>query len=783
MGLFSSKKKTYVSSVTYPLGEEDDDRTDFLKYTVLNATLQGRSVAKSITQGYLTGQGMTLRNAFKYARDKYTNGVPRSEASYSDSPDTAALQTILGAQHPGKTIELVTIMVGTSDFIWWAERWLAEHYGYDRMTGIFSIPPPGVEVDANVTYDLEPNGTIRILLMNSNGSSRVLDYRPTDLVNMADYVHAAYVTKHTLLDSETTTTRPTESGDVAGTDVDTETVNNNGESHLITTTTVVSLSGSNTTIEVTVTRLITSRARYFIYRIGTGTYPVLDGWQTGDALDSPYYPSIPLRVDNQDWTAGEYRNRPLYDTSKALLKKVGLDIDDIAKNINDNESIDDIDYCFAVFGVSLNTKTQEGKRYLYRFFEHLRTISQVNSNQFGEWEDNYNGGSRVAPPINKLQIYSETDRANNHDVKLEWQFIDTRQVEGVVAPGAKPGDVAIVMGGTRIEFNLFVDVVVDNSKLYARRQIDADTYEEMEIAGLTYENFIYKGKSVILSAYDAFQLDDQGNEEEGFVLPLNQAIVRVTPLKELTDLAYQCMHLVFNCYQVVKQKWYERSWFKWLLIIVAIVITVLVWGADGGTTIGAAMAYGAAAALGATGLLLTYLAATIYVLGMMVLSMVIGKLATSAFGEEWGAVIAVIATIVVMDWANTSTAAASAATAGTSATMLTAQNLLQATSALSSVYGAYAQGQMGEIMEEAAEAQAEYQAGMDKIEEMTEAFLDTNTDVINITGFTDATYQILYELPSTFLDRTLMVGSDIAAITEGLIENFTEVGLQLPTTG
>ena len=91
MGLFSGKKKIYVSSVVYPLGEDEGPKKrDFLKYTVLNAQMQGQPIADSITQGYLKGQGMALRNCFQYAREKYTEGVPVSSAKYlEDNPEVA----------------------------------------------------------------------------------------------------------------------------------------------------------------------------------------------------------------------------------------------------------------------------------------------------------------------------------------------------------------------------------------------------------------------------------------------------------------------------------------------------------------------------------------------------------------------------------------------------------------------------------------------------------------------------------------------------------------------
>lgn len=766
MGLFSAKKKTYVSSVVYPLGEDGEKRTDMMKHTVLNAMLQKKGIAESIRETYLRGQGMMLRNAFRYARDTYTNGLPTSAARYSDQPDLNPLRAVLSSLHPGYGINIVSVLISTGDFEWWAERFLAQTYGYDRTTKLFDAPPKGVEVNANVAYDLEPNGDIRILLMNANGATTVVDYRPTDYVRMGNYLQCAYQTVQSFDGGITSSTRPAKPGEVDTTVFSSDSVSRAGETQVTTTKTVVSISGSTATVTLSQVIDVTSRPKYLLYQMGTGKYPTLDAQMTTDQLAAPYFPSIPVRVDNVSWTDAKHQATPLYKTSDALLKKVGLNLKDLGDKVTANQNIKDIDYCFVAFGVRLNTQSPEGKRYLFRYFSYLRSISKVTSGQYNSWVA---GSKSNAPPINTVEIYSEKDRANNHDVKLQWQYIDTRLVTGQVRANARVGDVEILLGSGVIQFGLRDDMVVDGSKVLARRQVDDNTYEELEISGLTYENFIYKGKSVIITAHESLSNEDN----EGFIVPLNQEIVRVTPMVELTNLSYQCMYMVFNCYKVVKQKWYQTTLFKIIIVIVSIIIIVCTWGS--GTPAAASLMAAAFVAAGVAVTIAIVLAATLYVLAVMLLMSILMKVATNVFGEKLGPIIVAVAAIVSQNYSSLG------ATTGTTATTyLTAQNIIQASSALA---GAYISGQLSDVTKDMAKATEAYNAGMKQVEEMTKDNLGTNLGLIDVQGLTQSTYQMNYEMPDTFLNRTLMTGSDVCDITTGLIENFVDVGLRLPTTG
>lgn len=773
MGIFGSRTSTQVSSVAYPLGEDGENRTNTVRNAVINATMQGRPVGEALTQTLQRGGGISLKNAFRYARDKYADGLPVANTAFFDRPDMSVLTAILAPMHGGASIQYAASLTGSAEFTWWAERYLAETYGYDRTIGEFLRPPEGVDRDAALAYDYEPNGTIRILLMNAGGTSKVLSWRPVGLQRMGNYVHAAYQTVQDFHGDGSTTTRPANPGETDSVQVDSNTVELAGETQHTVVRHVTIIAGGTATVVKTTVTTVTSRPKYFIYQLGTGQYPTLDAWRWGGDLVAPYFPSIPVRVDNQDWTSSARQQTSQYKTSKELLKKVGANLDDLSKTVNTNPDVKEIDYAFIVFGVALNNKSQEGKRYLVRFFEHLRGISAITRADYNHWETTFVANPTInvtTPANNTLIIHSPRNRAQNHDIKLSWNYIETTIKTGQIFAGAKAGDCDISMSGFRLTFNLIADIIVDNSKLYARRQIDADSYEEMEIGGLLYENFIYKGHKVTINAYDMFHDPD----ENGLIIPLNQAIVQDTPLVELTDLSYQCMHIVFNSYKVVKKKWYQTGIFAVILVIVAIVIIVVTWGA--GTPAAATMI---ATALGGT-MLAIVAAATIYVVGMMVLLNMLTKVAVEVFGAKWGPIIAMVAMLVAMNWGSISGVAAGTQSASS---LITAQSVMQASTTMLNAYSHYASFRLSEIQKEMLGLQTEFEREMAEIERLTQANLGTHLDMIDVQGYTEATLAQLWEPAGQFLQRTLLTGSDVADITNGMVSNFTEVGLQLPTIG
>lgn len=389
------------------------------------------------------------------------------------------------------------------------------------------------------------------------------------------------------------------------------------------------------------------------------------------------------------------------------------------------------------------------------------------------------GGGGLAPPTNVLKIYDPEHRQDNTDIEIQWSWIQKTQKLGKITPNARVGDVTRhASGESYSSYDLGDGLVYYSTGLILRKQVTPTTHEEMYISGLVHVNNVYRGKQVIVDATQALLKD---GKEEGFIIPLNKQVLDNMSLKDVTQMAYNTNHLVFNCYVVVKKKWYQQTWFQIVLIIVAIIIIVVSWG-SAGPAVGSAYAalWSSITAAGISWVVANIIVATVSVLLGMLLTKMLTPALTDLFGEKWGAVIAAIVSMLVMNWASTGSMLGSVnSTTGT----VTAAELIQGSIAAVNLYGKYMQGKLMEldIPGKMKEMQSEYEARMEEVKKLTKELLGTNTDLIDIEGLLEST-RINIENSSTFLTRTLMTGNDVVDVTSGLITDFAEAGLYLPTS-
>lgn len=769
MGLFSSKKKTYVSSVVYNLSGDEEDRVDFIQSTSLSCAITGNSLGQAIVDGIMYGQAAKINAAYRYAVSNYSEGMPRTNIMGITTGDVAALTAAIQAEHPNHNVVYVTTAIGPANFIYWAEQYLAEKYGYDRISGNFDSPPSGVGFQPAVTYDIAGN-RIRITLLG-NGNRVTDTFTPVGWKADGVFAHAIYRTSREYVETDNVVTRDVEPGDSAYVQFDQSSVTVADETYTYTTQVTATIVDDKFKTHTRTDVQVLSRSKYFMYELGKGTHPALDALVSRTALMSPYVPAVPLRQDNQDMFHDSQKPTIQYKTRKRLLKHMGIDVNKLVDQVNDNENIKDIDYAFVVLGVALNSQTRCGKAYLYSFFETLMNDQKFNKAVFDAWNARTTESkNKVNPSINTLEYFNGTQSKHNYTVKIQWNYISKTLVSGVI------GEVGTITStiGTQGLFTFSQaagegDSVLDMTNYYLRKQITEDTYEKMTVSGLVYDNMVYNNKSVTVTAYEAFNMPE--DEGEGFIIPLNMDAFRAMRPLDRTQLSYECNYMVFNCYKVVKKKWYQRGFFKVILVIAAIVITYFTAGA-GSYTMAMATAIGSAIAVSATVALI--IASTITVLAGIVLGSLLSKGAVKLFGEKWGRVIATIVTIVLTRQA----AGSGIGGAANSTTQITAQTVIQALGAVQKVYSAYTEGAMVEMQDEMKALREKYDKDMKRVENLMKE-LQGNGNMFQLEDYMIASERLTFESPDDFLARTLMVGSDVVDITLGLVDNYTEVGLSL----
>lgn len=841
MGILSGKKKIYVSSTVYNLAGDENQITNYLELVILQSVLTGSDIANTLQGAYLYGQGVKTRNAYRYARDYYTLGLGTGSTVVGTISDTSAIKAVIAEQYDSAdTIVISSTVVATAQYEWWARQYMVTNYGFSEIDGLFHNPPSGVDQDAGYTYDINSANVIEFTFTNTDGTTVTTSFTPTNFDQSATYIAVTYNVISGPTITTNTTTHETESSDTEGTTTNSYGYWSNGKYYAVSVLTTTTLESDNITSVTTQTTVgETSYSYYYMYKIGSDTESTLEELVSDVTLDSPFYPIVPMRVWGRDMTDDSHTDTDLYKTSKKLLKKLGVDIDDVADTINDNESIDDIDFAYIVFGVNLNTTLDTGKVYIYYFLKYLQSIQTYTEADWKAWLNNYETYKTEyaaaaenetvylgEPGTNSITYQTDEEKASAlegvnayYQSVIEWQFINSETITGTISDGASKGDISISYEASddySISYTTnaseSVAYEVDNSTMTVLYQISATQYEKITVVGFYHKNYVYHGKYVGTSVADAFA-DEDDTGDSGFLLPLNYTVLENMNLVDFTQLTYAATHIVFSSYQVVKKKWYQTGVFKVVIIVASVVITYF-FPPAGIAAMGAAIATAVGVSL-AVGLLIAALGSAI---ASMIIATILNKVSTKVFGDGvLGQMIGSLITIITMYYAGsglsnltqTTTSTASTATTttidgvtttstsiGTAATsttftlpefenmasVLTALNLTSVSgvtslaSSAQQLFNAYTAGETYDIQQASEALTTKYNKLQKQIKEASDE-LDWGTVNINPAWLTNTSYS--NESVDSFLSRTTMTGSDVIDVTLGVIHDFVDLNNQL----
>lgn len=785
MGLFSSKTVINVSSVAYNIAGDASERSNFLKQSLVYLNAAQESIGEKLPRMYLRSLGLKLKRAYKHAA-ALPQGLPTSSMQLWEYQEfEEAIQTLLDTEHGPGRYKVEDVYLTRSSTAPSVEQYLNQKYGWDSVTGLMANPPTGFAEDALLDWQYQPPQGIpgdsspqvsRTYRLGFRHSDATLD---DDLVETVSLEAAAGIKQETLvalisewissIRSDQTVTRDFVAGDVAGETVVPTVVTAGARTTLTTTTTTTTTDGTTTSIRTVIVDETTTETVPREYILGTGEWPALDAlWLSRQNVEQTFFPSIPFRVDNKDMLDDKLSETESYKETVKVVSMMGLDAVSLRNQINSNPSVKDIDYAFLVAGANMNTESQAEMDYLFRFWDLCReqsTTYEVDHNQWAALAF----FDRPKPKTNSLVIQDPQSKNGAYKISIEWDYITKSVVAGQISSTARVGQYDIVTGATIVHEigKTNSRSSVDSTVVRIRRQISETQYEELAISGAVHKNDVYEGKTVETLARDARTAPDKN---EGFVIPLHMGIFNTMSLVKRTQLAQECIYLVFNCYVKTKKKWYQTGLFKIVLAIVLIIITVITWGAATPATTAVWGAATAAAAIGVTsaiGLLLVSMAlSAIY--GYLV-SYLLGKWKNgivAVFGEKWAGVITAVVQIV----ANYYTGGGSMSSQGW---LKTAVQIIDVASKL---FTAYAKGAM-------TVRQGEFDAFVDKIDEdkkalekLSSEFFGDN-DLVSIDYLLQLQKTLREDSPTTFLTRTLLTGSDVVDITLGQVSEMATMNL------
>lgn len=553
-----------------------------------------------------------------------------------------------------------------------------------------------------------------------------------------------------------------------------------------------------------VTILTFTPSQMWIYKIGSGI-PALDASVTNSSATDQYYPFIPMRLNNVPVDATNFPD--YYPLAKRALKKsVSGKYDTLLDNINANKSIADMDYIYYVFGVSANVIENDCRIYMYDYFKALcdaQTYTALDlaayktanaaavtaNNTYQAWKSaQYNPSSPLfgtpEPPVavmpsiptNGVRITTigvpGVTLTSNYDIRITWQAITETTGTGLIdssVPRAN-GEIWWETGFNEFFATAFFSgrtIFVDGMDLHC--QIDQNTWKTLNIRGMVHRNYIYGGKYVEIGLSDAVNDAD----ESGFIIPLHQPTYKLMPLTRKTQMSTACCFAVINCYVVKKTGFFGSFFFKIILFIAIIAISVYFPPAVG--LLGTNVAIGAA--LGLTGLAAAIVGAVANFIAAALLLKVVNVIAIAVFGAKIGAIIGAIVGFAAMTFGsgifNVGYSFSSIASHLGNIT-----SIIKMASAVGGGIEGYIKGAIQDLSanltELGQEANTESLAYQNLYAENV-GYDRAQFDPTALTGYTT----LNPEDPQTFLNRTQMTGSDNIDLQMSLISNFADISLDL----
>lgn len=792
MGIFSTKKKIFVASVTYNMAGDYPDRMVYVKTAAIgtlmgatNTTFVGEGVNNALHHGPYTAQ----RNLLRWAKTHYAEGIPKA---YFGNISTLGLPEInlylydlLGTQ----LVNAESAEAGPAQAYWWAYQWILINRPYiERSEWSFDL------------FSNNPNNAIVVVYLADGTTHNVV---MQGFNQTSQYAYIRYTPLH-----------------------------------------IEDINGFPTTV--------IDEPRIAIYRFGSGN-PIMESIKPPtSAYGQEFMPFMPIRIDNRFIDNGDYKTK-YYEKCKKFYKKAsgGKKIKELIDTINENEKIGDIDYAYMIYGVSLNTKTKSGKRYLFEFMRTLLDRQTVTTQAYNKWVEDIDkamviyaeiqrlyklinedsgGHSRMAmasssmaarsdgeggqggndpeglwqayernlrdfqrqnpgdPPYNVISQRSDW-LPNDFQINHMWISNQSVLLTGLQNPGRKVGDIWLELlpsmviptpeiifrrepgGGSEIEYSSGTESIpVFN--IY--RQVSVGAAERIRVTGLTQQNIVYKGKDVWTDARNA--LTD--NEESSLVVPIHMPTLKKISLKDRCQVGVENSFVVFNCYEVVKIRWYQRGIFKIVFAIALAILAVVFFPPAAGFAgiFGSAASIGAS--LGLSGLAGAIVGAAINAIAAMFIMQMTQGFATAMFGAEFGAIIGMVLGFVIMSgMSNLFSTGSFTVNWGN---LISIDNIMKFTDALGRGYQAHVANNIAKMGEELTEFTNWAENEMRKIQDkMLEMFGIGNLATDMSQMLLDAA-KIYNESPNTFMTRTMMTGTDMAELSNGMITNFAALSLTLP---
>ena len=486
--------------------------------------------------------------------------------------------------------------------------------------------------------------------------------------------------------------------------------------------------------------------KYWAYKANTGSYSTLDAvFNSPPEVNGTFFPFVYFRYNKV--STNENKTTPAYLTSKKMVKYLNMDYDEVADNINANPDIADVIQAMMIMAVPANTKNQLEQRYLYDFFDNVYGATAGQATSMPQLNLSFNDAD--LPGVRRaIEIKDKLFKMN-----LNMGELLKKIKTGVIGPiGSYTSSVENYTYSYEHTDNTSGDSATGltttktktlKAHIY-RKQISRNVYVEITVRNLRMMYFV---EGLHYTTGD--ELDDI------LLVPIDRSVSRTYSIVAREELYTRSLHYVFNSLVVTKIKWYQTGFFQFVMIIVAIVITVITQGA-------ALQAFLGAIAAGT----ITVAAALLTILTNIALYLITGlvvKLFVKAVGIKFALILAIVAAVAGVYIQQISGGLPNAPWA---------MELLQSSTGLiTDAVKSILQDQMSDLLTEAKDFEL-FTKEQDKL-------LDSANDLLQNTSRLSP-FVIFGESPDAYFSRTIHTGN-IGTQGFDIIHNFVDTSLQLPT--
>lgn len=733
MGLnpFKSKTKTTVDTTVLRV-VEDDDLPETLKQSVLRAILRNNDLKDELLQGMIEGMVPKLDRMVAYAKDHYPLGLP-DVAMLASTNGQAIVKGVIEAEQR-KRITVDYFYYGPLSASHYARERLAREQGYNSLTNelLALSKKKGVPVylrDITALYTQQTADNADPGTLASWGPPASGGVSPSKPLNHLVGQFSAQ-TPYEIVPGRREDGIRVEYEWQDGAEIRTASLTYSLPFSVLDTAYFQVGYHWGTGSQ--------RQYRYWSYAQGTGTYPAIE--QIHDPRydrQGTYFPFVFFRSKRRDMTHEREKDTPLYKASQTMLEYLGMDYAELGAEIHKNPEVGTIEQAVMWMGTPLTSTRPEAIKYLFHFFRKtflLQPGSQgdqaihIRDADFGV-RISYEGlrYRRYPGKIGALGSYHRRDEARvTQEPASVWVF---------------EGD----GGGSTLKR---VMRNVTTRRLVWQYQESDSHYAQVEVDDPMMRYDIWEGHRV-----------EAGWKDERFLVPIDKSISDTFSMTEREKLYSTSLHFIFNSRVTQKVRWYQRSAFKVLMVIAAVVITFYTAGSTW-KAITAAFAVGGLSA------------AAMVVITAIVKALVIQegfKLFVKQVGGEAALYLALAAAVVAVGMG---------VKAGSLKGAPWADDLLKAANGLGEAVQSWQADRLLGLQNDYLTTLGEQKALLDELAQ-AESLLDINGVIDPMEFIQRGPVFIPGETPENFYNRTVQSGNVGAlAITASL--NYPQYALKLP---